>query len=146
MEYVNAQDKTVKRAQAITDARNCMVLLCLAIFYQYTLCFNYPLHFNINGTGFGIDMIGVGKKTQAAVKTEGKIQARQERQPISTPGTKSDTGVGIKHLTAICRDGSIGPSVWSIAAKDAAKKKSFIRKVGSTYLAIHQNREGSDEF
>ena len=49
-------------------------------------------------------------------------------------------------MTAICRDGTIGPSVWSIAAKEADKGKSFTRKVNNAYLAVHQNREGSDAY
>lgn len=146
IEYVNAQDKTVKRAQAITDTRNCIAMCCLAIYYQYSLAFNYLLHFNIDSTGFGIDLIGGGKKVQAAVTTKGKLKAKQEQIPISTPQTKSDTGVCIKHMTAICRDGTIGPSVWSIAAKDAGKGKSFTRKINNAYLAVHQNREGSDDY
>lgn len=146
IENVNAQDKTEKRARAITDARNCMAMLCLAIYYQYSLCFNYLLHFNIDSTGFGIDLIGGGKKVQVAVTTKGKLKAKEEKVPISTPQTKSDTGVCIKHMTAICRDGTIGPSVWSIAAKDALKGKSYTRKVNNTYLAVHQNREGSDDY
>jgi hypothetical protein len=67
IENVNAQDKTEKRARAITDARNCMAMLCLAVYYQYSLCFNYLLHFNIDSTGFGIDLIGGGKKVKVAV-------------------------------------------------------------------------------